>query len=78
MQEPTLFARTIKKNIIFGLEDTEFEPSDAEVVEAAKLANAHQFIMAMEKGYDTEVGERGVQLSGGQVRSRLGSCFEVS
>lgn len=74
VQEPTLFARTIKKNIIFGLEETEFEPTDEEVVDAAKLANAHQFIMAMEKGYDTEVGERGVQLSGGQVRNQFDSC----
>jgi ABC-type multidrug transport system fused ATPase/permease subunit len=65
-QEPTLFARSIKKNIMYGLEGTPFEPTDDEIIEAAKLANAHNFIMDMPQKYDTEVGERGVQLSGGQ------------
>lgn len=65
-QEPTLFARSIKKNIMYGLEGTPFEPSDEEIEEASKLANAHDFIMGMPLKYDTEVGERGVQLSGGQ------------
>ena len=62
LQETVLFAASIRENIAFGLDDV----SDADVVEAAKAAQAHDFIMAMEKGYDTEVGERGVTLSGGQ------------
>ena len=65
-QEPTLFARSIKKNIMYGLEGTDMEPSDEEIMEAAVLANAHSFIQTMPQKYDTEVGERGVQLSGGQ------------
>jgi ATP-binding cassette, subfamily B (MDR/TAP), member 9 len=65
-QEPTLFARSIKKNIMYGLEGTAHEPTDEEIEEASKLANAHSFIMDMPQKYDTEVGERGVQLSGGQ------------
>ena len=62
LQETVLFAASIRENIAFGLDDV----SDADVVDAAKAAQAHDFIMAMEKGYDTEVGERGVTLSGGQ------------
>ena len=65
-QEPTLFARSIKKNIMYGLEGTDAEPTDEEIVEAAKLANADSFIQRMPEKYDTEVGDRGVQLSGGQ------------
>jgi ATP-binding cassette, subfamily B (MDR/TAP), member 9 len=65
-QEPTLFARSIKKNIMYGLEGTPYEPTDDEIQEAARLANAHSFIMDMPQQYDTEAGERGVQLSGGQ------------
>ncbi|KAL3944004.1 MAG: hypothetical protein SGBAC_001914 [Bacillariaceae sp.] len=65
-QEPTLFGRSIKRNIIYGLEGTDKEPSDEEIERVAKLANAHDFIEKMPQGYDTEVGERGVQLSGGQ------------
>nr|XP_032812059.1 ABC transporter B family member 1-like isoform X1 [Petromyzon marinus] len=60
-QEPVLFATTIHKNISYGREAT-FE----EVVEAAKQANAHDFILSFEEGYETLVGERGVRLSGGQ------------
>lgn len=60
------FARSIKKNIMYGLEGTDAEPTDEEIVEAAKLANADSFIQKMPQKYDTEVGERGVQLSGGQ------------
>ena len=62
LQETVLFAASIRENIAFGLD----EVTDDDVVEAAKAAQAHDFIMAMEKGYDTEVGERGVTLSGGQ------------
>jgi len=65
-QEPTLFARSIKDNIIFGMEGGADEPTMDQVVEAAQLANASSFIEALPQGYDTEVGERGVQLSGGQ------------
>jgi len=65
-QEPTLFARSIRRNIIYGLEGTEREPSNEEIEEAARLANASAFIETLPQGYDTDVGERGVQLSGGQ------------
>jgi ATP-binding cassette, subfamily B (MDR/TAP), member 9 len=65
-QEPSLFARSIKRNIIYGLEGTDTEPSQQDIEQAARLANAHDFIMTMPQQYDTEVGERGVQLSGGQ------------
>lgn len=61
-QEPALFASSIFENILYGREDA----SEVEVVEAAKLANAHNFISALPEGYSTKVGERGVQLSGGQ------------
>ncbi|KAG5524212.1 hypothetical protein RHGRI_031022 [Rhododendron griersonianum] len=61
-QEPALFATSIYENILFGKEGA----SEAEVIEAAKLANAHDFISALPEGYSTKVGERGVQLSGGQ------------
>ncbi|KAL2547092.1 ABC transporter B family member 15 [Forsythia ovata] len=61
-QEPTLFAGTIHENIVYGKEDA----SEAEIREAAMLANAHEFISSMEDGYQTYCGERGVQLSGGQ------------
>ncbi len=65
-QEPILFGRSIKRNIMYGLEGTDLEPSDEEIERVAKLANAHSFIETMPRKYDTEVGERGVQLSGGQ------------
>ncbi|WOL19108.1 multidrug resistance protein [Canna indica] len=61
-QEPALFATSIKENILFGKEDATME----EVVAAAKAANAHYFISQLPQGYDTKVGERGVQMSGGQ------------
>ncbi|CAN4128139.1 unnamed protein product [Withania somnifera] len=61
-QEPALFATSIYENILYGKE----EASEAEVIQAAKLANAHSFISALPDGYSTQVGERGVQLSGGQ------------
>jgi ATP-binding cassette subfamily B (MDR/TAP) protein 9 len=65
-QEPTLFGRSISKNIIYGLEGSVHEPSEEEVRHAAFLANASSFIEALPLGYNTEVGERGVNLSGGQ------------
>lgn len=65
-QEPTLFGRTIKKNIIYGLEGSGDEPSQEDVEEASRLANALSFIEALPHGFETEIGERGIQLSGGQ------------
>ncbi|SGX50323.1 SAV1866 family putative multidrug efflux ABC transporter [Staphylococcus argenteus] len=61
-QDNILFSDTVKENILLGRPTA----TDAEVVEAAKMANAHDFIMNLPNGYDTEVGERGVKLSGGQ------------
>ncbi|KAH1101474.1 hypothetical protein AAZX31_13G125100 [Glycine max] len=61
-QEPCLFATTIYENIAYGHDSA----SDAEIIEAATLANAHKFISSLPDGYKTFVGERGVQLSGGQ------------
>lgn len=61
-QEPTLFNVSIRDNIMYGRDNA----TEAEVVEAAKAANAHTFVSALPEGYDTIVGERGVQLSGGQ------------
>ena len=62
LQETVLFAASIRENIAFGLNGV----GNADVIEAAKAAQAHDFIMEMPAGYDTEVGERGVTLSGGQ------------
>jgi ABC-type multidrug transport system fused ATPase/permease subunit len=61
-QENFLFSATVRDNISLGKPDASLE----EVMEAAKLAQAHSFIMEFPKGYDTELGERGVGLSGGQ------------
>lgn len=61
-QEVYLFAGTIYDNIAYGKQDAAYE----QVVQAAKLAGAHDFIMETQHGYDTYVGERGVRLSGGQ------------
>jgi ATP-binding cassette subfamily B protein len=61
-QDVYLFAGTILENIKYGKP----EATQEEVIEAAKKANAHEFILGLEKGYDTYVGERGVKLSGGQ------------
>ena len=65
-QEAILFNDTIFNNISFGVEGATME----QVVEAAKIANAHEFIMESELGYDTVIGDRGCRLSGGQ-RQRL-------
>ncbi|WP_207207938.1 ABC transporter ATP-binding protein [Xylanivirga thermophila] len=62
MQETFLFSDTIKANIAFGRPDASFD----EIIKAAKIAEAHEFIMEMPDGYDTVVGERGTGLSGGQ------------
>ncbi|KAI2496196.1 hypothetical protein MHU86_18291 [Fragilaria crotonensis] len=58
-QEPTLFARSVKKNIMYGLEGTPEEPTFEEIQEAARLANAHDFIEKLPFGYDTECGSEG-------------------
>lgn len=62
-QEPTLFAGTIRENIAYGASD---KTEESEIVEAARAANAHDFIAGLKNGYDTWCGDRGVQLSGGQ------------
>jgi ATP-binding cassette, subfamily B, bacterial MsbA len=65
-QETILFNDTIRNNIAYGLEDC---PID-KIIEVAKAANAHDFIMQLPNGYDTVIGERGMKLSGGQ-RQRI-------
>ncbi|KAL2239954.1 ABC transporter B family member 11-like [Sesamum indicum] len=62
-QEPVLFNDTIRANIAYGKEGN---ATEAEILAAAELANANKFISSLHKGYDTVVGERGIQLSGGQ------------
>lgn len=62
LQDNILFSESVKLNILLGKPDA----SDEEIIEAATLANAHEFIMNLPDGYDTRVGERGVKLSGGQ------------
>lgn len=62
LQEPFLFSTSIRENIAYGQPDI----SDEQVVDAAKRAQAHDFIMDLPKGYDTLLGERGMGLSGGQ------------
>ncbi len=65
-QDPILFNDTIFNNIAFGVEGA----SEEQVIEAARIANAHEFIMDKEEGYSTNVGDRGCKLSGGQ-RQRI-------
>ena len=61
-QDPVLLFGSIKDNIAYGYD----EASDKDIEDAAKLANAHDFIQSFPEKYNTQVGERGVQLSGGQ------------
>ena len=61
-QDVYLFNASIKDNILYGRQDATFE----EVVECAKMANVHDFVMSLKDGYDTIIGERGIKLSGGQ------------
>jgi subfamily B ATP-binding cassette protein MsbA len=65
-QEPVLFNDTVFNNIAFGLQNI----SEQQVMEAARIANAHDFIVAMPEGYQTNIGDRGAKLSGGQ-RQRI-------
>jgi ATP-binding cassette subfamily B protein/subfamily B ATP-binding cassette protein MsbA len=66
LQEPLLFSGSIKENIRYG----RLEATDAEVIAAAKAANAHDFIERLPQKYDTQLGERGAQISGGE-RQRI-------
>jgi len=61
-QEPILFNETFFNNIAFGVEGA----TEEDVVSAAKIANAHEFIISTENGYQTNIGDRGDKLSGGQ------------
>src|SRR5262249_14728058 len=67
LQETVLFVGSIRDNIAYGRPEATHE----EIEQAARLANAHDFILKLPKGYDTVVGERGATLSGGQ-RQRIG------
>jgi len=62
LQDVFLFHGTARENVLFGRPDA----TEAEVIEAAKVANAHEFMLNLPNGYDTLIGERGVKLSGGQ------------
>ncbi len=66
LQDPVLFSGTIRDNVAYGRPDA----TDREVVEAARAAHAHEFIVDLAEGYDSAVGERGVTMSGGQ-RQRI-------
>ena len=61
-QDVYMFTGTIKENIAYG----DINATDEQIIDAAKRANAHEFILQLENGYDSYVGERGVKLSGGQ------------
>jgi ATP-binding cassette subfamily B protein len=61
-QEPALFSGTIRENIAYSNP----KATDAQITDAAKAANAHEFVSKLDKGYDTQIGERGLRLSGGQ------------
>lgn len=62
LQDVFLFHGTVRDNILFGRPNA----TEEEMIEAAKVANAHEFILSLSNGYDTMIGERGVKLSGGQ------------
>jgi ABC-type multidrug transport system fused ATPase/permease subunit len=72
-QEPVLFHTSIAENIRYGKPDA----TDEEVEEAARLANAHDFIMQFPNKYDTVIGERGVTISGGQKQRIAISKLEL-
>jgi ABC-type multidrug transport system fused ATPase/permease subunit len=73
-QETVLFSVSISENIRYGSPHADME----DIVNAAKLANAHDFIMELPMQYDTPVGERGVTLSGGQRDSNYSRHTEIS
>lgn len=62
-QEPVLFNTSIKANIVYGRDD---DVTESEIESAAKASNCHKFITSLPEGFNTTVGERGIQLSGGQ------------
>ena len=62
LQEPVLFSTSIAENIAYANPDATYE----EIVAAARAANAHELIIHLPEGYDTQVGERGIRLSGGE------------
>jgi len=64
-QEPVLHARSVRDNIQYGLIE---KKSQEEIEHVARMANAHSFISQFQNGYETECGERGVQIAGGQKR----------
>lgn len=70
-QEPVLYAKSIEENIAYGLANGTWTHED--VVDVAKMANAHQFVLDLTDQYKTEAGEKGVQLSGGQ-KQRVKNC----
>lgn len=72
-QEPTLFKDTIARNIAYGFP----EATQAQIEEAARQANAHDFIMEFPEGYNTPVGERGSQLSGGQKQVSINYWLSI-
>ena len=65
-QDVHIFSTTVRENIAYG----RLEATESEIIEAARLANAHEFISQLPQGYDTKVGDRGIRLSGGQ-RQRI-------
>src|SRR6185437_14944425 len=67
LQDTVLFRGTVRDNIVYGRPDA----TEEQIIAAARLANADEFIVRMPRGYDTMIGERGVTLSGGQ-RQRIG------
>ncbi len=71
-QDVFLFSGTIYDNIIYG----NFNATMNEVIEASKMANIHEFIMSLDDGYNTYIGERGVKLSGGQ-KQRISINFRA-
>lgn len=74
-QDPELFDISILENLLFGMENPE-KVTKGEVIEACKMAHAHEFISKLDEGYMSRVGERGTKLSGGQKqRLALARCF---
>lgn len=73
-QEPTLFSGTIAKNISYGAPNATMK----EIEEAAKQANAYDFVKSFPQGFDTDVGEGGTQLSGGQKRRFMVLCSYIN